>query len=83
MIYEAYWSVALSNKSFPGFRMSILWDCLLMVRILFHMKYLSSIARSHLLALGSKFYSCSTKTSSLPAAFLSLVMLLLSCILPC
>ena len=62
---------SLELQSFQDFRMSIFWDYLNMVGILFSMKHLFSNASGHLLALGPILFSCSTKTSSLPAAFLS------------
>ena len=61
MTQEGYWSVALWN---------CLHQSLHMVGILFSMKHLLSIASSHLWALGPGLFSCSTKTSSLPAALL-------------
>ena len=50
--------------------MAIILDCLHIVGILLSMKQLFNIARSHLWALGQRFFSCSTRTSSLPAALL-------------
>ena len=72
---------SLELQSFPGFRMAVFWDCLHVVGILFSMTHLLRIASNYLFALGPIF-SCSTKTSSIPAAFLSFVMHLLSCTLP-
>ena len=41
-----------------------------MVGFLFSLKHLLSIASSHLWTFGLTFFSCSTKTLSLPAALL-------------
>ena len=62
---------SLELQSLPGFRMAIFWDRLHMVWILFSIKHLLGIASSHLWALGPILFSCSTKTSSLPADLLS------------
>ena len=53
---------SMELQSFPGFRIAIFWDCLHMLRILFTMKHLLSIASNHLLDLGPIFFSCSIKT---------------------
>ena len=50
--------------------MAINLDCLHMFGLLFSMKYLLSIVRSHLGALGPRFFSCSNKTLSLPVRLL-------------
>ena len=57
-------------ESFPGFSMAIILDCLHSVGILFSMKHLFSIVSSHLWDLGPRFFSCSTRTSSLSEALL-------------
>ena len=57
--------------------MVIFWDSLHMVGILFSMKHLLNIASINLWGLELIFFSCATITSSLPEAFLSLVMPLL------
>ena len=74
----ALWNCCLSQTSVWQYYGTVS----IMVWILFSMKHLLNIASSHLLALGPIFFSCSTKTSSLPEAFLSLVMPLHSCTLP-
>ena len=50
--------------------MAMILDCLHSVGILFSMKHLFNIVSSHMGALGPRFFSCSTRTSSLPEALL-------------
>ena len=50
--------------------MTIVFDCLHSGGVFFSMKHLFIIVSSHLWALGPRFFSCSTKTSSLQAALL-------------
>ena len=50
--------------------MAIILDCLHSVGILFSMNHLFSIVSSNLWALGPRFFSCSTRTSSLPEVLL-------------
>ena len=50
--------------------MAMILDGLHSVGILFSMKHLFSIVRSHLWALEPNLFSCSTKTSSIPAVLL-------------
>ena len=50
--------------------MAIILDCLHSVGILFYMKHLFSIVRSHLWDLVPILFSCSTSISSLPEALL-------------
>ena len=59
-------------ESFPGFSMAIIFHCLHILGILFSMKHMLSIVCNHLYALGPRFFSCSTRMSSMPAALLFL-----------
>ena len=52
--------------------MAIIFDCLRSFGILFSVWYLLSIVSNHLWALGPRFFSWSTSTSSMPAALLTL-----------
>ena len=72
MTHEGYFSVDLYNCR-PGFRM-VIFCCGHMVGTIFSMKYLLIIGSNHIWAFGPILFSCSTNTSFLPAAVLSLVM---------
>ena len=62
--------VCMDTKYFSGFSMAIFLDCLHSVVILFSMKYLFSIVSSRMWDLEPRFFSCFSRTSSLPEAFL-------------
>ena len=52
--------------------LKIIFDCLRMVGILLSMYHVLSNVSNHLCAIGPRFFSGSTGTSSLPVVFLSL-----------
>ena len=52
--------------------MAIIFDCLHILGILFSMEHVLNIVYNHLCALGPRFFSCSTRMLSMPAALLFL-----------